>query len=45
MEWLDPRTGAYLTANSIAGAARRTFAAPDANDWILHLILPSATRP
>ena len=35
--WMNPRTGVFQAAGSVAGAARRTWTAPDTNDWVLHL--------
>jgi hypothetical protein len=36
-QWLDPRTGAKKAAAVVEGGAKRTFACPDARDWVLHL--------
>ena len=36
-EWLDPRTGARKAAAIVKGGENRTFACPDAGDWVLHL--------
>jgi hypothetical protein len=36
-EWLDPRTGDRKIAAAVDGGATRTFACPDARDWVLHL--------
>jgi hypothetical protein len=36
-EWLNPRTGARMSAAAVDGDERRTFACPDARDWALHL--------
>lgn len=36
-EWLNPRTGAKTPAEKVEGGARRSFASPDGNDWVLHL--------
>ena len=37
VEWLDPRTGVYRQGPNVAGGARQNFAAPDADDWVLHV--------
>lgn len=36
-EWFDPRTGARLAADTVAGGAPRSFTCPDSQDWVLHL--------
>jgi len=35
--WLDPRTAVTRTSGSTPAGAARTFEAPDAADWVLHL--------
>ena len=40
-EWFNPRTGAVMYKDSVPGGARRSFAAPDNNDWALRLLRKS----
>lgn len=35
--WLNPRSGTITAAGTTSGGAIRSFTAPDANDWVLHL--------
>ena len=44
-EWLDPRTGARKPATAVEGRVKRTFACPDARDWVLHLNRGAAAMP
>jgi hypothetical protein len=36
--WLNPRTGAMLPVPAIPAGGARTLRAPDAADWVLHLV-------
>ena len=36
--WLNPRTGAVTGPRAVAGGAVQRFAAPDAEDWVLHVV-------
>ena len=35
--WLDPRDGSARNAGEVRGGERRSFAAPDSRDWVVHL--------
>ena len=37
MRWFDPRTGKFTIEETIMGGEYHTFAAPDTDDWVLHL--------
>ena len=37
VDWFDPSTGARTPSDPVAGGAKRSFTAPDNNDWILHI--------
>jgi hypothetical protein len=36
-EWYNPRTGEFIPAATILAGDRRSFTAPDNNDWLLHI--------
>ena len=36
-DWFDPRTGERRPIGAVSGGGARSFVAPDADDWILHL--------
>ena len=36
-DWFDPRTGKRTTIGTVTDGAKRSFTAPDKNDWILHI--------
>lgn len=38
--WLDPRTGNTTDGGSVVGGTTASLTAPDANDWVLHLLAP-----
>lgn len=35
--WYNPRTGHFVSTISVNGKAKRSFQAPDGNDWVLHI--------
>lgn len=37
VEWLDPRTGAWVSAPGVVGGGSRTFKAPQTGDWALYI--------
>jgi hypothetical protein len=41
--WYDPRNGSFRAAGSVAGGQERSFTAPAAGDWTLHLRKTSGT--
>ena len=43
-EWLDPRSGEYKELSPVAGGQQHGFAAPDQNDWVLHVSAATPTE-
>jgi hypothetical protein len=41
--WYDPRLGSFRAAGTVSGGAERSFTAPAAGDWVLHLRKTSST--
>jgi chitodextrinase len=37
VEWLNPRTGEYMSDNPIPGGSVQPFTAPGSYDWVLHI--------
>jgi hypothetical protein len=40
--WYDPRTGRFSKPTTVKGGTRRSFEAPDRQDWVLHVARPVA---
>jgi len=38
VRWYNPRTGEWKEDNAVMGGGYETFTAPDAQDWVLHIV-------